>query len=351
MMFRNWPLFVLLIQTLLGTSVCAQVNVRTESPLAAALVNGTTAPIDINKGYNSSEIGDKVYCVTDGIYQALFIVTGKGVVVVDAPPSLGKNILKAIAEVSTEPVTQVIYSHSHADHIGSASQYPANAEFIASAGTAEELRKFNNNKGLVPYGTFVGGFPVPNPTKTFRDSLVLHVGNKVIKLLHINGPAHSMDDVIIWLPKEKIAMLVDVIFPGWVPFEQVAYCQDFNGYLAIQDYLLGLPFNILVAGHYSKLGTRQDVLNNVAYVSDLIRNITEAFQKTDLKTIAEKTGTQNIHLLMETYFDAIASYASKKVEDRWKNTLSGTDIWTYSCARKLIPYVRDSEVILKPEIK
>ena len=48
----------------------------------------------------------------------------EGVIVVDAPPSIGENILAAIAEVTDEPITHVIYSHSHADHIGAAGIYP-----------------------------------------------------------------------------------------------------------------------------------------------------------------------------------------------------------------------------------
>ena len=59
-----------------------------------------------------------MYWVTDGSYNTMFLVTDKGVVAVDAPPSIGKNYLKAIAEVTNKPVTYVIYSHAHLDHIG-----------------------------------------------------------------------------------------------------------------------------------------------------------------------------------------------------------------------------------------
>ena len=56
--------------------------------------------------------------ITDNIYQSMFLVYDRGVVVVDAPPNYAKRIPRAIAEVTNNPVTHVIYSHSHIDHIG-----------------------------------------------------------------------------------------------------------------------------------------------------------------------------------------------------------------------------------------
>ena len=47
----------------------------------------------------------------------MFLVTDKGVVVVDAPPSLGEKYLRAIAEVTDKPVKYLIYSHAHIDRI------------------------------------------------------------------------------------------------------------------------------------------------------------------------------------------------------------------------------------------
>jgi hypothetical protein len=52
------------------------------------------------KGYLVEEIGDNLYLVTDGSYNTMFLVTDEGVVAIDAPPSIGQNYLKAIAEVT-----------------------------------------------------------------------------------------------------------------------------------------------------------------------------------------------------------------------------------------------------------
>ena len=115
-------------ETLILRARTAKGHIRHGDPQAqcADPLPGTAAgvPIDPAKGYFVEEINDGVYWVTEGTYQVMFVTTGEGVIVADAPPSIGANILNAIAEVTDEPITHVIYSHSHADHISAAGIYP-----------------------------------------------------------------------------------------------------------------------------------------------------------------------------------------------------------------------------------
>src|SRR5580693_5799120 len=69
-------------------------------------------------GYLVQEIEDRVSWLTDGLYQMIFAVTDQGVVAVDAPPTIGHNILRAIKGVTDKRITHGIYSHHHADHTG-----------------------------------------------------------------------------------------------------------------------------------------------------------------------------------------------------------------------------------------
>ncbi len=64
-------------------------------------------------------LGDGLYMITDNAYQSMFLVYEDGVVVVDAPPPFAQHTRSAIAEVTNKPITHVISSHSHIDHIGS----------------------------------------------------------------------------------------------------------------------------------------------------------------------------------------------------------------------------------------
>jgi glyoxylase-like metal-dependent hydrolase (beta-lactamase superfamily II) len=121
------------------------------------------------------ELGDNLYSVTDGAYNTMFMVTDKGVVAIDAPPSLGQKYLKAIAEVTSKPVNYLIYSHAHIDHIGAAGLFPKNVSVIAQEETARELQRAKavaNNVTMVP----------PIPTVTFSKNYTLTIGNQTLKL-------------------------------------------------------------------------------------------------------------------------------------------------------------------------
>jgi glyoxylase-like metal-dependent hydrolase (beta-lactamase superfamily II) len=74
--------------------------------------------IDPAKGYRTQKLGDGLYLIADGAYQSMFMTYDDGVVVIDAPPSYAAKIPAAVAEFSSKPLTHLIYSHHHVDHIG-----------------------------------------------------------------------------------------------------------------------------------------------------------------------------------------------------------------------------------------
>jgi len=76
--------------------------------------------IDPSKGYRLQDLGKGLYMITDNGYQSMFMVYDRGVVVVDAPTSFAALIPKAVAEVTDKPITHIVYSHSHIDHIAGA---------------------------------------------------------------------------------------------------------------------------------------------------------------------------------------------------------------------------------------
>ena len=239
---------------------------------------GPTIPA---KGYLVQQIRDHLYWVTDGSYNTMFLVTDKGVVAVDAPPSIGKNYLKAIAEVTNKPVTYVIYSHAHLDHIGAAGIFPKNATFIAQQETAAELQRAKsvaNNVSMVP----------PIPTVTFTKNYTLQIGNQTLKLDYY-GVNHLPGNIFIYAPKQKVLMLVDIIFPGWVPFPYLAIAKDVAGFIKAHEIALNnYDFDTIVAGHLTRLGTRNDVIVQKEFVSDLEKAAGKANQEVLFSKIASK---------------------------------------------------------------
>ena len=65
-------------------------------------------------------------------------------------------------------------------------------------------------------------------------------------------------------------MLVDIIFPGWIPFPYLAIAKDTAGFIKAHDIALNdYDFDTIVAGHLTRLGTRNDVMVQKEFVSDL----------------------------------------------------------------------------------
>jgi glyoxylase-like metal-dependent hydrolase (beta-lactamase superfamily II) len=109
-------------------------------------------------------------------------------------PTLGANYLKAIAEVTDKPVTHVIYSHEHTDHIGAAHLFPKDAMYIAQNETAKLLASRNDLRR-------------PLPTLTFHDTYTLTVGDQTL-VLDYKGVNHEAGNIFIYAPKQKVLMLV-----------------------------------------------------------------------------------------------------------------------------------------------
>src|ERR1700753_4148467 len=134
---RSLILFSILVQTLVVAfqSRTSELN-ETFNPLPGV----TVAPAVPATGYLTTHLGSGTYMVTDRHYQSVFVVSTQGVILIDAPPTTGSNLAYAIGNVTDKTVTHLVYSHSHADHIGAASRCGGPAvEIIAHEETAKAL--------------------------------------------------------------------------------------------------------------------------------------------------------------------------------------------------------------------
>ena len=101
--------------------------------------------VDPAKGYRLQVLGKGLYMITDNAYQSMFMTyESVVVVVVDAPPTYAGHIHQAIAEVTNKPITHLIYSHSHIDHIGGAKGLGGNPVIVAHEETKRLLARAND---------------------------------------------------------------------------------------------------------------------------------------------------------------------------------------------------------------
>ena len=291
----------------------------TSNATSTQIPESARGPAIPEKGYLVEEIGDNLYWVTDGSYNAMFLVTDEGVVAVDAPPSIGQNYLKAIAEVTDKPITHVIYSHAHLDHIGAAGIFPKNATYIAHQATGSELqlaKSLASNTSAIP----------PVPTVTFPENYTLQIGNQTLEL-NYHGDNHMPGNLFIYAPNQKTLMLVDVVFPGWVPFLYLAIADNVTGFIKAHDIALNnYDFDTFVGGHLTRLGTRDDVVTQREFVSDLEKAAAKANSEVQFGDIAAQVGnTEDIWLLFSKYVDAVDQNCVQTMLPKWESRLGGAE--------------------------
>ena len=238
--------------------------------------------------YHKGLLGGNVWYVTDGVYQIMVVVGSKGVIVVDAPPSIGMDlnagpfgsaanvtIPDIVAEITDKPITKLIYSHSHFDHNGAAGvikqAYP-NVKIIAHELTKEQLEQGSRNPNFLQPRPMIPLPDVPVPDKVFKKNKKVSLDHGRKLELSYEGPAHEPGNIFIYQPDEKVLMMIDIVFPRLSPFELLALAEDTGSYLRAYDQILGYDFDVLIAGHLNALGDRADVEEAKKYMQDILAN-------------------------------------------------------------------------------
>jgi glyoxylase-like metal-dependent hydrolase (beta-lactamase superfamily II) len=260
------------------------------------------------------------------------VTTGQGVILFDAPPTFARHIQQAVADVTKEPIRQIIYSHTHLDHIAGTElllKKIPNLEIIAVRGVSAFLLEKNERRR-------------PVPTKTFVDKQTLTVGSAKIELKR--GNWHSNEgDLFIYITDKKFLMAVDTMAAGYVPFMNLDLTSNFHKYLKVFDELLAYNFDVLVPGHLTSLATREDVLQSKEYVLDVYKTVKRIHDGTDqmkaAATAAEKYSWDNKFALFRTVLDDITDKSYEEIRGRWIKKLAGVDVWGRSHCRTALIYV------------
>jgi glyoxylase-like metal-dependent hydrolase (beta-lactamase superfamily II) len=263
-----------------------------------------------DKGYSVQEIRDGLYGVTDGAYNTMFLVTSEGVIAVDALPTLGPRQLVAIREVTDKPLRYLIYSHEHIDHIGAASLFPQSVKIIAQEQTAAILKRRNDPRR-------------PVPAITFRDRYTLKLGGQTLELIY-PGPNHQTGNIIIWAPRQKTLMLVDVVYPGYMPYKNLGIVEDVPGYIAIHRAVLGYDFDTFVGGHVGRLGHRADVEASLEFVNQLYSVAGRILNKTPFPVFIVAHPTPDKWDLHNEYEKALVDQCAAELGPAWEKRLVDT---------------------------
>ncbi|EKA4242485.1 MBL fold metallo-hydrolase [Escherichia coli] len=216
----------------------------------------------MSQPYILQKIGERTYYVQRYFYSTTFYVGDKGVLLFDAPEGRGKYLLQAIRDVTPLPVTALVYSHYHVDHIGDspfwndeAKKEGVNLRIIASKATAEKMQFMNSR------------LPVATQVLSKKDDQ-FKFEKQTIELHRFVKAGHT-DDHSVWLLKqEKVAHSPDLLNPDQLPMMGFAVSDTLVYHDSNLRQVEMLDWKYFIGGH-GNIGSHDDFKFQRQFLNDL----------------------------------------------------------------------------------
>jgi glyoxylase-like metal-dependent hydrolase (beta-lactamase superfamily II) len=210
-----------------------------------------------------TKIAGDLYRFQNNAHYSVFLVTPKGIIVTDPIDAEAARWLKAELDKRFHlPITYLIYSHDHRDHIAGGEVFADTAIVIAH----------ENAKA-----TIIGEKrPTAVPDITFTDRMTLELGGKTVELLYV-GRNHSNNSIVMHFPAERAVFAVDFIPVKAVAFRDLpdAYVPEWMESIKRVE---AMDFDILVPGH-GTLGTKADATAYREYMEALYDAVLQAIRE------------------------------------------------------------------------
>ena len=160
------------------------------------------------------KVKENLFVITGGGGNTAAFITEKGVVLVDTKlANWGERIMEKVKSVTDKPVTTIINTHTHGDHVGSNEHFAQSVEVVAHENTKANMERMDALKGKAH----------AMPDRTFKDRLTVGSGRDRIEL-HYFGRGHTNGDALVVFPELRTVHTGD-LFPG----KQVPFMDSANG--------------------------------------------------------------------------------------------------------------------------
>lgn len=183
------------------------------------------------------------WCVSN----AGVIAGGDGALVIDtlATESRARKLREVVDGLAPGPVRTIVNTHHHGDHNFGNHIFGPSAAIVAHDLARTEMQETGMALTALWPQVKWGEIRVSLPTLTFTDRVTAYVGDRRVELIHV-GPAHTTNDVVVWLPDEGVLFAGDVLLSGATPF---ALFGSIAGSLEAIAQLRALAPRVVVCGH------------------------------------------------------------------------------------------------------
>jgi len=244
-------------------------------PIISTLIFSSLSPFAMSKSLpqNVAKIADGIYSFAPGDhYHSMFVVTSEGVIAIESVNTVhAKAMIKAIKEVTNQPVKYLLHSHNHWDHSSGGQVFKDAGAITIAHVEAYDWMKANPGRDMaVPDESWDGS----------RKDIVL--GGTTIEL-HYIGMNHGLGMTIFLIPKQKVAYIADLITPKRMLMSIVP---DFN----IREWersikeIIEMDWDKAVYSHNEKEdaingGNKQDARDVLQFIQDLRTAVSAEFKK------------------------------------------------------------------------
>lgn len=218
-----------------------------------------------------------------------FVVTNAGVVVFDTlgTPVLAKILVAEIKKITSQPIKQVIISHYHADHIYGMQVFKAlGAEIWAHVdgqdyiGSDEAIQRLEQRREVLK--PWVDESTVVLAADKWLDGdTSFEMGGIHFELRHV-GPAHSLEDLAMYVQEDRVLYSGDLVFKGRVPFVGSA---DSRLWLEALDKLIATHPKFMIPGHgfvsVTPIADLQMTRDYLKYLRDVMGHAVKTFMTFD----------------------------------------------------------------------
>jgi glyoxylase-like metal-dependent hydrolase (beta-lactamase superfamily II) len=187
--------------------------------MLSAAVSAYRQPTDKPKLIEVEKLRDNLFVLRGGGGNTGVFITTTGVVVVDSKnPGWGQVLLDKIKELTPKPVTHLINTHTHFDHVSGNVEFPTSVEVIAHENTAALMKEMRPVTGAQPQSgnIFTENMGRGLPKRTYKDTLTIGKGADQVDLYYF-GRGHTSGDAWVVFAALRVAHAGDIFSGKNVP--------------------------------------------------------------------------------------------------------------------------------------